>query len=141
MLELRSPKDDKEWEDYFNLRYELLRKPHNQPRGSEKDDKENIAFHCAAFWDDEIIGVGRLHWIEDKAQIRYMAVKEDNRNNKIGTKILEYLENQALLKNTKIIFLNARERAVNFYQRNGYILVKTLDSFLGIKHFRMEKKL
>ncbi len=74
-IEIRAPKTKKEQEEYYNLRWEILRKPWNQPKGSEKDEYENDAIHIAAFVNGKIIGVGRIHFnSKEEAQIRYMAV-------------------------------------------------------------------
>ena len=37
MYHLRVPKTDQELESYFHFRWAMLRKPLNQPQGSEKD--------------------------------------------------------------------------------------------------------
>ncbi len=35
-IEIRSPKTELEWVNYYDLRYRILRQPWNQPIGSEK---------------------------------------------------------------------------------------------------------
>jgi hypothetical protein len=44
-MEIRSPETVEEFMQYYELRWRLLRKPWNQPKGSEKDEKEDEAFH------------------------------------------------------------------------------------------------
>ena len=68
-------------EDYYHLRWEILRAPLNLDKGSEKDELEDSATHRAVFDNEKIVGVGRLHFIdkENKAQIRYVAILEDYR--------------------------------------------------------------
>ena len=44
-VEIRSPKTTDEWQEYYDLRYRVLRQPWNQPRGSERnegDKKGNV---------------------------------------------------------------------------------------------------
>ncbi|KAA0012315.1 MAG: GNAT family N-acetyltransferase [Thermoplasmata archaeon] len=71
-----------------------------------------------------------------------MAVDERYRNRGIGSEMLKELERVAREKGAKYIVLEARENAVNFYLKNGYVMVKK--SFLlfdSIQHYRMMKRL
>lgn len=142
-LVYRSPKSEKEFKDYYNFRWELLRKPLGLERGSEQDELEHSAFHIAAFNDDKkIIGVGRLQIDNDTtARIRYMAVDKDYRNKGIGCKLLAKLEAIAKIENVKTCWLLARETATPFYLKNNYQIKGTASSELEIKHQRMEKTL
>ena len=140
---IRPPKTKQEFEDYYNVRYELLRGPWNQPRGSEKDDLEDKSFHMAAFDKDKVIGVGRLHKNSDEeGQIRLIAVKEDYRNKGIGKAIMDKLHQKAKELKLKKLMLNARETAVGFYEKLGYkIAAKATTLFGEIKQFRMVYKI
>ncbi len=143
MIIIRKPYSVEEFEEYYDLRYNILRKPWNQKKGSEKDNLEFYSFHYAAFYsenfkDKKIVGVIRGHIIEDEAQIRYTAVKEDFRNKKIGFLLLKTIENNLFNKVNKI-FLNSRINAVKFYEKYGYRIIKEIKPLFGIRHFRMEK--
>ena len=39
-MDIIQPKSPEDFKKYYNLRYEVLRKPWNQPIGSERDRKE-----------------------------------------------------------------------------------------------------
>ena len=137
----RSPASEKEFSDYFCFRWKQLRKPLNLPIGSEQDEFEDQAFHMAAYEDETIIGVGRLHLEENKtARIRYMAVHDQYQNQGIGGQILKKLEEIAKNKQLKACWLYAREGAIKFYLKNGYKIDGEANSGLSIKHERMEKK-
>ncbi len=59
----RSPQTAAEWENYFDLRWRVLRAPWDQPRGSEKDDREDESEHfMIAGPDSRPLAVGRLHF-------------------------------------------------------------------------------
>ncbi len=133
----------KQFEKYYELRWKILRKPWNQPRGSERDDIEDEAIHIMACDDDKIVGVARLHFNSmEEAQIRYMAVDEKYRGQGIGSMMLRRLEEIAKKKGAKYIILNARENAVNFYKKNGYSTVeKSYVLFNTIQHYKMMKNL
>ncbi len=143
-MEVLEPKTKEEFEKYYDLRWRLLRKPWNQPRGSEKDELENQSIHIMVTDEtSNIIGVGRGHFnSKDEAQIRYMAVEENQRGKGIGRAILEELENRLREKRIKYIVLNAREPTINFYKRYGYnIIEKAHILFDSISHFKMRKDL
>ncbi len=139
----RSPSNKNEFEEYFAFRWEQLRKPLNLPIGTEKDDLEKSAFHMAAFYNDSIVGIGRLHFeLNSDARIRYMAVHEQFQNQMIGSTILNHLENHAITNNAQKCWLYARENAINFYHKNGYVIKgKNKSELSEIKHKRMEKRL
>jgi N-acetylglutamate synthase-like GNAT family acetyltransferase len=143
-LNLRPPESEQEWKAYFELRWQILRAPWNQPQGSEKDELETSAWHVAAFIDNhKLIATGRLHKInKTDGQIRYMAVSEAYQSQGIGCLILKALESQARQEGLNKIVLNARESAVDFYQKQGYQVAGREHTLFGsIHHFRMEKSL
>lgn len=138
---LRSPDTEEEFKNYYHFRWKILRKPWNQPNGSEKDEFENDAFHLMVCIDNEIIGVGRLHLNSDvEGQIRYMAVKKNYRGQGIGSLILQELERKAKVLGAKYIILNSRANAVRFYEKNSYKTIKRSPTLFGtIEHWRMKK--
>ena len=142
MIRICSPRRH-QFEKYYELRWKVLRKPWNQPRGSEKDEMEEKSIHIMACDNDKIVGVARLHFnSKEEAQIRYMAVDENYRRKGIGSMLLKKLEEIAKQKNAKHIVLNARENAVEFYRKNGYVVMeKTYVLFGEIQHYKMMKKL
>ena len=139
MIEIREPKKE-EFDSYYNFRWELLRKPWSQPKGSEKDDFEDTAYHLVAIDKNKIIGIGRLHKNSDEeGQIRFMVVDENFRNEGIGKAILDKLHEKAKKLNLKKIILNARKDAVKFYERQGYKKIAQAHTLFGeIEHFKME---
>ena len=140
-LKIITPRTAEEFEKYYRLRWQILRQPWDQPKGSEKDQLEHTSFHIMAVADNQVIGVGRLHPVGDNIfQIRYMAVDERFRNNGVGTSVLEAIEKQALLIGAKKIILDAREKAIGFYEKKGYRITAPSHTLFGvIKHFKMEK--
>lgn len=126
------------------LRYEILRKPWNQPLGSEKDANEHSSIHIMACdQNNTILGVCRLQFNSStETQIRFMGVKEDTQGLGIGKQLLTYAEQKAKQMGATKQILQARENAVEFYKKCGYTLVEK--SFLlwdEIQHYLMEKKI
>ena len=143
-LKIIQPKTENEFKSYYQLRWDLLRAPWNQPEGSEIDDIEDQCFHLMAVDDDsEAIAVARLQFnSETEAQIRYMAVSESYQRQGIGRRLIETMEKHASASDCKKVVLDAREPAVGFYQRLGYnINEKSYLLFEQIQHFRMSKAL
>ena len=142
-ITIRSPQTENEWVQYYDLRWRVLRRPWQQPRGSEKDELEENAAHKAAILDNKIIAVGRVHFTnQTEAQIRYMAVDKDYQSKGTGKLILNTLEQTAKERNIRKIFLHARDNAVAFYQSNHYKISEPSHILYGkIQHYRMDKTL
>ena len=138
---IRSPKSEKEWDDYYFLRWKILRSNFSNDIDSAKDELEDKSYHVAVIRSNEnIIGVGRLHDVDEQtSQIRYMAVGEDFRNHSFGTKILLNLMEYAKNNGKKYIILHARENAVKFYKNNGFELLEKSHLLFGkIQHYLMK---
>lgn len=138
------PKSESEYNDYYRIRYEILRKPWNQPENSTKDDTELMSVHILV--KDEkgkSVATGRLQFnSDDEAQIRSMAVIDEFQGDGIGSLIIKHLEQIAYSRKIKTIVLDARENAVKFYLRNNYHLVEPSYTLFGmIRHFKMQKDL
>lgn len=141
-LQIRPPENAREWQDYFELRTALLRRPWGIP--GEKDPDEEGSFHLAAFdGGGTVLATGRLVWKPDAlAQIRSMAVAESFRGRGLGRRILRELERRALVEGVTFVFLQARELAVPFYEKCGYHIVEKSFLLQGkIQHYRMERHL
>ncbi len=141
---LACPQTESDWDQYYQLRWELLRKGWQQPVGSERDEHEVNAFHITAKTKDNfLVGVGRIHLINRScAQIRYMAVKKEHQRQGIGKKLLITLETQACDWKVSSIILNARDSHIGFYLSHQYECVEPADTLYGlIKHTKMRKNI
>lgn len=140
-IQVREPSTPEEMEAYYDLRWRILREPWSRERGQERDEHESGATHLAAWMGDRIVGVGRVHFLEPgQAQVRYMAVETALQGRGIGGRILAGLEARARAGGAKLIVLNARDRAVQFYQRHGYAIVQKSEVlFDAIPHWEMQK--
>ena len=145
-MTIKSPESTEEWANYFLLRWQVLRAPWKQPKGTEKDEIEflNTSFHAMALNDkSNAIGVARIHLLDNyTAQIRYMGVSEEWQGQGVGRGLINYLELIAQSKGVKTIILQARENALAFYQQQNYkIKEKTFLMYDQIQHYLMEKEL
>lgn len=140
-IEIRCPNSEIEWESYYDLRYRILREPWNQPPGSERNEGDDSAIHVAYFENGKIFGVARLDlMVDDIGQIRFMAVETSKQGKGIGEKLMLHLEELAFLNGRKKIILHAREIAIGFYQKLGYVMIEKSHLLFGeIQHFLMKK--
>lgn len=155
---IKQPETADEFEQYYFLRWQILRQPWAQIRGSEKDEFEDSSFHYIALLppDDSlteypgtVIGVSRLQFNTvnntqnetiTTAQIRYMAVLPHCRNEGVATALMGAMEKQVQISEIKKTALDAREPAIGFYQKLGYTLTsKSYLLFDEIQHFKMIK--
>ena len=126
-ITILKPTTSEEFKKYYNLRYEILRKPWGQPFGSERDEREETSIHRMIIdvKKREVLAVGRLQFNSiHEAQIRYMAVADEFQGQGLGSQIISALEDVALGKGIQRIVLSARENALQFYKNNGYEIVK-----------------
>lgn len=142
-LRFADPYQENRIDDYFLLRWKLLRKPWGQPKGTERDGlEENSLQRMLVDEEGNIIACGRLHLNSSvEAQIRYMAVDTGYRGKGIGKMMIQELEGLAKDAGVRTIVLQARENALEFYLACGYIKVKETFVLYGdIQHYLMIKQ-
>jgi N-acetylglutamate synthase-like GNAT family acetyltransferase len=142
-LKVTSPQTEKDWQDYYDLRWRILRAPWNQPKGSERVDDDSSSFHAMIRMHEKVIACGRIHFLTHQtAQVRFMAVDKEFQRMGLGAMVLAFLEAHARKSNMQKIILQAREEAIPFYTRNGYSVVRKTELLFGsIQHYLMEKQL
>lgn len=143
-ITIRTPKSDAEWDAYYDLRYRILREPLGQPRGSERNEGDEIGIHFALFEDDKIKAIARLDYSdlqEGIAQVRFVAVEENLQGKGFGKKIMIATEEAAIARGDKKMILHARDYAVDFYLKLGYTLIGESYLLFGqLQHYLMEKE-
>jgi predicted GNAT family N-acyltransferase len=136
------PSSSTDWEKYFDLRWRVLREPWNQPRGSEKDDREEKSQHLMVVDpESRVLAVGRLHFNSStEAQIRFMAVAPEEQGRGLGAAVLRDCERRARAAGAHSIVLNAREDVQEFYQRYGFEVIGPGPTmFKVLRHVQMRK--
>lgn len=141
--QLSAPQTEAQWLAYYQLRWQVLRAPWDQPKGSEQDELEAHSFHRMVCTEDgEVVAVGRLHKVDEHtAQVRYMAVSDQWQGHGLGAMVLQQLEQVALGQGMQRIILNARDTAAGFYQKAGYSYLEPANALFGIAHHRYVKTL
>jgi len=142
-IELREPKTKEEWEQYYDLRYRVLRKQWNGEKQSSQGEGEDSAIHLAAWDGGKIAGAGRLNFLSpEEVQIKGMAVDGDFAGRGVGSLMLRGLEERAARLGARRVLLHARESALEFYRKNGYEVGNQSYTLFGvIAHWEMRKTL
>jgi len=137
------PQTKSEWNDYYDLRYRILRKPLDQPRGSERNEGDETGIHFALYDQGELKAIARLDEHDMiTAQVRFVAVEENEQGKGYGKIIMFAVEREALEKEYKKIILHARDYALDFYLKLDYVLIEpSYKLFDVLQHFLMEKEL
>jgi GNAT superfamily N-acetyltransferase len=154
--------------EYYDCRFEVLRKPLGFERGAEILSDDFEAAHAYVEIENKIVSVGRAHLIAadsdgsqaDHAgpgaahcpafgplsdeenrpaiQIRQMGTLTEHRGKGYAAEVLAKLE---LSFDAKVGFLQARIGAIDFYQSQGWFIIDEEYSISGIgPHRSMMKK-
>jgi thioesterase domain-containing protein len=125
-----NPTTPEQLAEYYNLRWQVLRKPFKRPRGSEHDEYDQVSEHCMLIDEkSKPIGVGRLHFNSpEEAQIRFMAVLPDLQGEGHGVRIIQHLELRARDQGATRVIINSRDTTLGFYLRCGYELKEEADT-------------
>ena len=123
MYHLRVPVTEQELKEYYQFRWEMLRKPLHQPVGSEKDAYDAMAHHQMVVDEaGKIVAIGRLYINADnEAAIRFLAVDPTLQDKGLGTLVAITLESVARQEGVKRVVCSAREDAVDFFAKLGFV--------------------
>ena len=110
-------------------------------------DNYETTFHLGIFSKNKLVGVCSFFknnhasiFEENQYQLRGMAVLKTFQKKGFGKIILNYGETLLKQKHTNIVWCNAREIAVNFYEKCGYKIISEPFNIKGIgKHYVMHK--
>lgn len=142
MMNIRTPTTEKEWEDYYDLRYRILRKPLGKPIGSEKNEGDKSGKHFALYSHNQLKAIARLDQAgRDISQVRFVAVEENTQGQGFGKKIMRAVEFDSKKSGNQKMILQARENALEFYLKLDYkVIKKTHLLFDQVQHYLLEKE-
>ena len=131
-----------EYLQMVTLRDNVLRKPlglslHPDELKNEKDD---IFIVCTE--EDNMLGCCILTKItNEKIKLRQMAVADKLHGKGIGASIMQFAETIARDKGYKIMTMHARDSAIGFYEKFGYVAKDEEFMEVNLPHHAMEKAL
>ena len=109
------------------VRQEVLRKGKPIETCYFEGDDAETTMHFGIEHQREIIGVVSIYQVNNKLfdaeiqfQIRGMAVLEAHQKKGYGALLIERAEKYCFEQKARVIWFNAREKAVPFYEKSGY---------------------
>lgn len=93
-------------------------------------DEDNETTHFGLFLDENLIGVGSVFKVSNENfdekqqfQLRGMAILDGFQGKGFGNLLLNEVCKYVETKNAEILWFNAREKAVKFYENSGFAIV------------------
>lgn len=135
---------------YRQLRWELFRKPHGLPPGSEYYDGEENGIHIAALKDGVLVGgMFLMDRGQGNAQGHQMVVREAYRDRGIGAAILINLEDLARQQGFTCVYYHVRTYLTHMFLQRGCQVVDEADlpanlsrvTAPGVPHLYLKKEL
>ena len=133
----------------YPVRHEVLRKGKPIETCQFKGDDDDNTTHFGLFLENKLVGIisifkenNTLFPELNQFQIRGMAVLEAFQGKGFGAELVKEAENQCINMNADLIWFNARENAVPFYEKLDYkIIGNSLLITKKKKHFLIYKKI
>jgi ribosomal protein S18 acetylase RimI-like enzyme len=130
------------WQEMVALRHRVLRAPLGLTFSEEQLSAEAGQIHLALRQDDVLAGTLLLMPPDrnDEGRLRQMAIRPDLARRGLGTLLVRYGEGQLQLLGATSARLAARENAVGFYTRLGYVAEGTPFTEVTLPHRLMRKR-
>ena len=119
----------------LNIRREVFIKGLNIPEQLEIASNEESSKYILAKVDGKSVGTARWRKTDEGMKLERFAVLNDYRSIGIGTMMTKFILNQ--LKNSKLIYLNAQESAISFYEKMGFKPIGPRFKEVNIEHQKM----
>jgi len=137
--------DSSRYRDLVNFRRRILRAPLGLDFTPQQLAVERADIHVAAYLHGELVGCAILTAADDShgrtVKLRQMAVDPDHQGRGIGTQIVTFAEELSAERGYREIVVHARETAVRFYERAGYVATGEIFMEVTIPHRKMAKRL
>jgi predicted GNAT family N-acyltransferase len=132
----------KEYWKCVRLRDKVLREPINLMFSEEELYLENDQIHVGCFEDEKVIGCFSLVKLDEHTlKMRQVCVDFDQQQKGIGAKMISFSEKWAKEHTYSQIECNARESAIPYYEKHGYIKEGKLFREVSLPHIKMKKSL
>lgn len=131
------------FDEVLALRDRILRKPLKLEFNTIDIQEEFDQVHLACYNQlHQLMGCLTFHVLDDSVlKMRQVAVDTPFQGKGIGTKLVMEAENWAQINGYNHIVLNARDVSLTFYKKLNYKKTGRPFTEVGIKHYKMEKKL
>ena len=126
---------DEEKESVISIRRIVFIQELNIPEHMEIDDNENLATYVLAKVEGKNVGTARWRETNSGIKLERFAVLNKYRSYGVGTAMTKFILKQ--LDHTKLIYLNAQESAISFYEKLGFDSIGPRFDEVGIAHQKM----
>ena len=130
-----------EYHQALELRYQVLIKPTGLDSSVENPEAEAGNVHIAGFRKTELVATAMLVPKGNALKIQRVAVRADLQGQGVGTAMMKFCEDYARENGISEVFVHARDKAVNFYDKNHYSRVGEYFEEDTIPHLKMKKSL
>lgn len=130
------------YQEAVKMREEVLRKPLGLKWSEHDFDAEDTSFHLGAFLGNKLIGTLILRPRgKNKVQMRQVAIAPEYQSQGIGSILVRFAEDFAVMNGFSTMTAHARESALQFYLKLDYQVVGEKFTEVGIPHYEIIKKL
>ena len=126
---------DDEKEFVISIRRIVFIQELNIPEHMEIDDNEDLATYVLAKVEGKNVGTARWRETNSGIKLERFAVLNQYRSYGVGTTMTKFILKQ--LDQSKIIYLNAQESAISFYEKLGFDSTGSMFDEVGIAHQKM----
>ncbi len=128
-----------EYKKAVSLREEILRKPLGLIFTDDELLAEKEHIHIVGTVNGEIIATTVLVPEDHQYKMQRVVVKEGVQSQGIGSQMMNFCEKYVVSQGGEAIYCHARDSAVNFYFKNGYVAKGDYFDEHTIPHLKMEK--
>lgn len=121
-------------EHVYDIRHEVFVVEQGLTRTVRDDPDDRYSVHVLASIGDEVVGVGRVTYYADEAQIVWVAVRKAYRNRGVGRAIMEHLLRLSREEGVRLVTLNAQTHALHFYEALGFTPIGRRFFMANIEH-------
>lgn len=137
-----APYGSAEYQALVALRDAVLRRPLGLAFSAEQLAAERTQRHIACHRHGELIGCLLLRDAgSGRVQMRQVAVRPDAQGMGVGRALVRHAEERAAALGYHTMTLHARESAVGFYERLGYVRFGERFFEVTLPHWRMSRKI
>ncbi len=102
----------------------------------EYDGKDDEATHYLLYYNGKPVGTARWRFTPHGIKLERFALLPEFRNKGIGSAFLKQVMADVLITG-QVIYLHAQEKAVTYYEREGFKIEGEAFYEAGIRHFKM----
>ena len=117
-IEIKQILSSEDLENAFSVRRQVFCVEQNVSEEIEMDEFDDVATHILAFFDNLMVGTARWRFTDDGAKMERFAVLKEYRGQGVGEALVKYTLDK--LKDSNLIYLNAQETVIKFYEKFGF---------------------